>query len=166
MCQCDEISSCGSGNLSIRLENILVNLAKYLNCKKILQISKYIVAYCKRTLSNKYKLIVVLVDRLSVRWNRLLWSRQPFAPRHPGRDHPPVPPSPPSPHPPGSPQFPSGGGLLSSPGNRATITNYRSRAVQAFTMPKPITRQFSRRGKMMSGALSIRWQLARLPHHI
>ena len=92
-CQCDEISSCGSGNPSIRLENILVNLAKYLNCKKILQISKYIVAYCKRTLSNKYKLIVVLVDRLSVRWNRLLWSRQPFAPRHPGRDHPPVPPA-------------------------------------------------------------------------
>ena len=87
--RCDEISSCGSGNLSIRLENILVNLAKYLNCKKILQITKYIVTYSKRTLSNKYKLIVVLVDMLSVRWNRLLWSRQPFAPRHPGRDHPP-----------------------------------------------------------------------------
>ena len=158
MCQCDEISSCGSGNPSIRLENILVNLAKYLNCKKILQISKYIVAYCKRTLSNKYKLIVVLVDRLSVRWNRLLWSRQPFAPRHPGRDPPPVPPQ--------SPQFPSGGGLLSSPGNRATITNYRSRAVRPNTIAIPITRQFSRRGKMMSGGLSIRWQLVWLPHHI
>ena len=56
--------------------------------------------------------------------------------------------------------------LLSSPGNRATITNYRCRAVQANTMPIPITRQFSRRGKMMSGGLSIRWQLAWLPHHI
>ena len=33
-------------------------------------------------------------------------------------------------------------------------------------LPIPITRQFSRRGKMMSGGLSIRWQLAGLPHHI
>ena len=56
--------------------------------------------------------------------------------------------------------------LFSSPGNRATITNYRSRAVRPNTIAIPITRQFSRRGKMMSGGLSIRWQLAWLPHHI